>query len=84
MSNVPAITSMGYGQKTFLFLKDTQIIMLHHIVPLIDFKGPWLTSSRNNKAVPGALGPLQKPLQSGLPHIIEGALERQHPVTSSG
>lgn len=31
-----------------------------------------------------SFGPLHKPLQSGLPHIIEGALERQHPMTSSG
>lgn len=45
----------GYGQKGFLFLHDTQIIMLRYIVSVIDFKGPWLTSSWNNKAVTGVL-----------------------------
>lgn len=45
----------GYGQKRFLFLHDTQIIMLRYIVSVIDFKGPWLTSSWNNKAVTGVL-----------------------------
>lgn len=43
------------AKKTFLFLNDTQIIMLHHIVSVIDFKRPWLTSSWNNKAVIGVL-----------------------------
>ena len=55
MSNIIAITRMGYGQKTFLFLNGTQIIMPHHIVSVIDFKAPWLTSSWNNKAVTGGV-----------------------------
>ena len=53
MPNVTAITCVGYGQKSFLFLSDTQMIMLRHIVSVMDFKAPWLTSSRNNKAVTG-------------------------------
>lgn len=72
------------ARETCLFLNDTQIIMLHHIVSVIDFQGPWLTSSWNNKAVTGDLWATPKPLRSGLPHIIEGALERQHPMTRSG
>lgn len=72
------------ARETCLFLNDTQIIMLHHIVSVIDFQGPWLTSSWNNKVVTGDLWATPKPLRSGLPHIIEGALERQHPMTRSG
>lgn len=75
---------MGYGQKTFLFLNDTQIIMLHRIVSVIDFKGPGLPPPGIIKQSQEFFGPLQKPLRSGLPHIIEGALEKQHPMTSSG
>lgn len=53
----------GYGQKRFLFLHDTQIIMLPYIVSVIDFKGPWLTSSWNNKAVTGVLWATPKTTQ---------------------
>lgn len=86
MSSTVAITSMGYGQKTSLFLNDTHTLLC----PITLFQ--WSTLKGPGLPPPGIIkqsqegfsGPLQKPLQSGLPHIIEGALERQHPMTGSG